>query len=67
MWRYGEKLIMSKTAISGNSNRTKLFINMKEETAKRKKNAEAGERTVVFRYYSKLITIEQGTGTAFTF
>lgn len=39
---------------------------MKEETAKRKKMLafnvqKLGKGTVVFRYYSKLITIKQGT------
>lgn len=63
---------MSKTAISRNSNRTMLFINMKEETAKRKKTLafnvqKLGKETAVFSYYSKLIIIKQGTGTASTF
>lgn len=63
---------MSKTAISRNSNRTMLFINMKEETAKRKTTLafnvqELGKETAVFSYYSKLTIIKQGTGTASTF
>ena len=50
---------MSKTAVSRNSNRSKLFINMKEETAKRKKLVASkvqrlGQGTVVFREYSNL-------------